>query len=155
MGKKGKDLMLSVGDKIYGYATDCSFDLTTDTSEVATTRYKHKNSAGKFKEFESDVNSFTISSSYVLSGTEEDYLELVQLQMVGEPIDVSFVDVVEKSSTGYKGATGSLEVATKGMKLSGKALITTINLTAPAEGECTFQVSLQGTGALTVTKMGA
>ena len=153
--KKGKELMLSCNGKIYGYASDCSFDITTDTSEIASTKYKHKNSAGKFKEFESDVNSFTLSSGYVLSDTEEDYLELVQLQLAGEPIEVSFVDVVEKESASEKGATGSFEEAKIGMKLSGQALITSISLTAPVSDECTFQVSLQGTGALTATKIGA
>lgn len=152
MAKKGKDLMLSIGDKIYGMATDCSVDITTDTTEVTTTKYKHKNSAGKFKEFESDINSVSLSSGYVLADSEEDYIELVNKQLAGEPIDVSYIDVIEKTATGDKGTTGSLEAATNGMKVSGKALITSISLNAPTDGEATFQVQLQGTGVWTVAK---
>lgn len=152
MAKKGNDLMLSIGDKIYGMATDCSVDITTDTTEVATTKYKHKNSAGKFKEFESDINSVSLSSGYVLADSEEDYIELVNKQLAGEAIDVSYIDVTEKSAAGDKGTTGSLEAATGGMKVSGKALITSISLNAPTDGEATFQVQLQGTGVWTVAK---
>lgn len=153
--KKGKDLMISVDGVVYGYATDCSFDINTDTVEVSSTRYKRKTSAGKFKEFESDVNSVSLSSNYVLADSEEDYMTLVQHQLKGEPVDVSFVDVVDKDGfEGDKGATGSVEVASTGMRIWGKALITAISLSAPTEGESTFQVSLQGTGAWSVDKIG-
>lgn len=152
--KKGKDLMLSIDGTVYGYSSDCSFDINTDTVEITSTRYKRKNAAGKFKEYESDVNSVSLSSSYVLADTEADYMALVQRQLSGEPIDVSFVDVVD-TGDGEKGATGSLEEATTGMRISGKALITAISLSAPTEGEATFQVSLQGTGAWAVEKIGA
>jgi predicted secreted protein len=82
-------------------------------------------------------------------------MTLVQHQLKGEPVDVSFVDIVDKDSfEGDKGATGSVEVASTGMRIWGKALITAISLSAPTEGESTFQVSLQGTGAWSVDKIG-
>lgn len=152
--KKGKDLMLSIDGTVYGYATECSFDINTDTVEITSTRYKRKTSAGKFKEYESDVNSVSLSSSYVLSDSEDDYMALVQHQLSGTPIDVSFVDVVDKGDV-EMGVTGSLEEATTGMRISGKALITAISLSAPVTDEATFQVSLQGTGEWTVGKIGA
>lgn len=149
--KKGKDLMLSIGGTIYGYATECSIDLSTDTSEITSTKYKHKNSAGKFKEYETDVNSISLSASYVLSDSEEDYLALVQAQLQGLPLDVSFIDVQVSDATDG-GITGNIEGSSNGLKAAGKALITSISLSAPVSDECTFSVSLQGTGAWTFTK---
>lgn len=148
--KKGKDLMLSIGGVIYGYATDCSIDLSTDTTEITSTKYKHKNSAGKFKEFESDVNSISLSASYVLSQSEEDYIALVNAQLAGLPIQVSFLDVTAEDATDG-GVTGNLKAGT-GLKAEGNALITSISLQAPTTDECTFSVSLQGTGAWTFSK---
>ncbi len=151
--KKGKDLMLMIGGTIYGYATDCQFNISTDTSEVATTKYKRGTSAGKFKEFESDITSWDCSSSYVVAESEADYKALVDLQLAGEAINVEFLDVVDKASSEDKGATGSIEAATVGIKFSGKALITSIQLTAPTDGDSTFSVNLQGTGVLTTSSI--
>lgn len=145
---KGKDLMIGVGGEVLGYGTDCSIDVTTDTTEVTSTKYKHKASAGHFKEYESDVNSISLSSSYVLSDSMQDYMTLVQAQLAGAPVDATF-STVEASGPGE---SGDLEVSTTGLKASGKALITSISLSAPVDGECTFQVSLQGTGAWTFEK---
>lgn len=146
--KKGKDLMLKIGGTIYGYATDCNFNISTDTTEVTTTKYKRGTSAGKFKEYESDITSWDCSSSYVVAESEADYDALVDLQLAGEAIDAEFLDVIDKASTADKGATGNIEAATSGIKFSGKALITSIQLTAPTDGDATFSVNLQGTGAL-------
>lgn len=145
---KGKDLMIGIAGEVLGYATDCSIDVTTDTTEVTSTKYKHKTSAGNFKEYESDVNSISLSSSYVLSDSMEDYMTLVQTQLAGTAVDVTFSTV----ETEGPGQSGDITVSATGLKASGKALITSISLSAPVDGECTFQVSLQGTGAWTFEK---
>lgn len=147
--KKGKDLMLKMGGTIYGYATDCSFNLTTDTTEVTSTKYKRSTAAGKFKEFEPDITSWDASSGYVVADSMEDYDALVDKQLAGEPIDVEFLDVIDKTSATNKGATGDIEAATSGKKMSGMAIITSIQLNAPTDGDATFSVNLQGTGKLT------
>lgn len=155
--KKGKNLMLKLGTTIYGYASDCSFNISTDTTEVSRTKIKRAVSAGKFKEYESDVNGWDCSSNYVVTEDEADYLALVEAQLKGEPLDVEFLDVADKASTeaAGKGATGNIEAATTGMKMSGKGIITSIQLNAPVDGEVSYSVNIQGTGVLTPSKLSA
>lgn len=143
---KGKNLMLSIDGEIYGYANDCSIDVSTDTSEVTSTKYKHKTAAGVFKEFEADATSISLSSSYVLSDTVADYATMANHQLTGLPIDVKFVQV---EATG-PGGTGDITETSAGLKWSGKAIITSMSLSAPVDGESTFSVSLQGTGTWTI-----
>lgn len=153
--KKGKNLMLKLGTTIYGYASDCSFNISTDTTEVSRTKIKRAVSAGKFKEYESDVNGWDCSSNYVVTEDEADYLALVDAQLKGEALDVEFLDVTDKASTeaAEKGATGNIEAATSGMKMSGKGIITSIQLNAPVDGEVSYSVNIQGTGVLTTSKL--
>ena len=153
--KKGKNLMLKLGTTIYGYASDCNFNISTDTTEVSRTKIKRAVSAGKFKEYESDVNGWDCSSNYVVTEDEADYLALVDAQLKGEALDVEFLDVTDKASTeaAEKGATGNIEAATSGMKLSGKGIITSIQLNAPVDGEVSYSVNLQGTGGLATSKL--
>lgn len=153
--KKGKNLMLKLGTTIYGYASDCSFNVSTDTTEVSRTKIKRAVSAGKFKEYESDVNGWDCSSNYVVTEDEADYLALVEAQLKGEALDVEFLDVADKASTepAEKGATGNIEAATSGMKMSGKGIITSIQLNAPVDGEVSYSVNIQGTGVLATSKL--
>ena len=153
--KKGKNLMLKLGTTIYGYASDCSFNISTDTTEVSRTKIKRAVSAGKFKEYESDVNGWDCSSNYVVTEDEADYLALVEAQLKGEALDVEFLDVADKASTeaAEKGATGNIEAATSGMKMSGKGIITSIQLNAPVDGEVSYSVNIQGTGVLANSKL--
>lgn len=153
--KKGKNLMLKLGTTIYGYASDCSFNISTDTTEVSRTKIKRAVSAGKFKEYESDVNGWDCSSNYVVTEDEADYLALVDAQLKGEALDVEFLDVADKASTVAveKGATGNIEAATSGMKMSGKGIITSIQLNAPVDGEVSYSVNIQGTGVLATSKL--
>lgn len=153
--KKGKDLMLKIATTIYGYASDCSFNISTDTTEVSRTKIKRAVSAGKFKEYESDVNGWDCSSNYVVTEDEADYLALVEAQLRGEPLDVEFLDVADKASTEAtdKGATNNIEAASTGMKMSGKGIITSIQLNAPVDGEVSYSVNIQGTGVLATSKL--
>ena len=153
--KKGKNLMLKLGTTIYGYASDCSFNISTDTTEVSRTKIKRAVSAGKFKEFESDVNGWDCSSNYVVTEDEADYLALVEAQLKGEALDVEFLDVADKASTeaAEKGTTGNIEAASAGMKMSGKGIITSIQLNAPVDGEVSYSVNIQGTGVLATSKL--
>ena len=153
--KKGKNLMLKLGTTIYGYASDCSVNISTDTTEVSRTKIKRAVSAGKFKEYESDVNGWDCSSNYVVTEDETDYLALVDAQLKGEALDVEFLDVADKASTeaAEKGATGNIEAATSGMKMSGKGIITSIQLNAPVDGEVSYSVNIQGTGVLATSKL--
>ena len=122
---------------------------------MSRTKIKRAVSAGKFKEYESDVNGWDCSSNYVVTEDETDYLALVDAQLKGEALDVEFLDVADKASTeaAEKGATGNIEAATSGMKMSGKGIITSIQLNAPVDGEVSYSVNIQGTGVLTTSKL--
>lgn len=154
--KKGKDLIMSVGGSIRGYATDLNWEIKTNTTQVSTTKYKRQNAAGKWEEYESDKNGWTADSSYVMSDSYDDYLALVNAQLAGVAIPCSWCDVIDKTgSTTEAGSTGALEAGTTGIKHSGTAFITSISPTAPVDGEVTYKIQLQGTGALEVAKQGA
>ena len=122
---------------------------------MSRTKIKRAVSAGKFKEYESDVNGWDCSSNYVVTEDETDYLALVDAQLKGEALDVEFLDVADKASTeaAEKGATGNIEAATSGMKMSGKGIITSIQLNAPVDGEVSYSVNIQGTGVLATSKL--
>jgi predicted secreted protein len=147
--KKGKDLFIEIAGTIYGYATDCSWDLTTDTSEITSTRYKRKSSNNKWKEFESDTNAWTAQSGYVIAEDMADYKALFAAWQTGAAVNVRFIDVKDKASSSEPGATGEVEESA-GFAMSGSAIITSLSLNAPTEGEATFSINLQGTGALTI-----
>lgn len=148
MAKKGKNMLLSIGGTIYGFATDCSVNFTSDTAETTSTKYKHRDSAGDWKEYESGSKGVTLSSGYVLSDSLEDYKALWNEWVAGKAIEVSFIEVVNKT-TEETGKTGDFEEATNGLKHAGQAYITGIDLNAPTEGEVTFNINLQGTGVWT------
>ena len=122
---------------------------------MSRTKIKRAVSAGKFKEYESDVNGWDCSSNYVVTEDEADYLALVDAQLKGEPLDVEFLDVADKASTEAtdKGATNNIEAAATGMKMSGKGIITSIQLNAPTDGEVSYSVNIQGTGVLATSKL--
>jgi predicted secreted protein len=151
---KGKNLMISIGGVIYGYATDCSLNVNTDTSEVTTTKYKHKTSNGKWKEYDTDVNSWSGDSSYVMTESQEDYLALLNAQIAGTAVAIEFEPVKEATTEGKDaGSTGTLSAETAGVKMSGTGIITAIEASAPVDGEATYKVSLQGTGTLAIAQI--
>ena len=119
--QKGEKLLLKIGGVIYGFATDCNLTIETEATEENVARFKLGVSAGQWKDYDSVSNSWSMDSSHLYSVDGADFKTLFETQADGSPV-------------GY-GYTGS-------------AIITSLSVGAPVDGQATFQINLQGTGEL-------
>ena len=139
---KGSKLMLFLGGTAIACATSHTLSISIDTTESST---KSKdNHAGAWKTYEASDMSWTVSSEnlYSTGGVGKSFEDLYTLK--GQAVDIIFTTATEtdldvpeggwtpKANTGYKG----------------KAIITSLELSAPDGENATFSVNLQGTGAL-------
>ena len=119
-----------------GASTSCSFESSTDQIEVTS------QTSAWFREFKNDITSWTVTCDGFIALSGYSYLALMQKQLNRAAIDVRFSidnDNDDNSDTyGYS-------------IVSGTANITSISLSAPVEGASTYSLSLQGTGAYSIT----
>ena len=119
-----------------GASTSCSFESSTDQIEVTS------QTSAWFREFKNDITSWTVTCDGFIALSGYSYLALMQKQLNRAAIDVRF-------SIDNDNADGS---DTYGYSIvSGTANITSISLSAPVEGASTYSLSLQGTGAYSIT----
>ena len=119
-----------------GASTSCTFESSTEQVEVTS------QTSAWFREFKNDVSSWTVSCDGFVALSGYSYLALMQKQLDRASIDVRF-------SIDNDNADGS---DTYGYSIvSGTANITSISLSAPVEGASTYSLSLQGTGAYSIT----
>lgn len=140
-GINGKDLMLfkgtGVGKKAIGLSTSCS--LAVNASVVAVTT----KDSGDWDENEVERLSFTASVDQLFIETEFD--DLFDAMVSKTAVDIDFAVVSEPSASGVP-AGGWVP---KAGGYQGKAVITSLNQTAPVSGKATCAISLTGTGILT------
>ena len=151
--QKGEKLLLKIGGVIYGFATDCNLTIETETTEENVARFKLGVSAGQWKDYESVSNSWSMDSSHLYSVDGADFKTLFETQADGSPVTVYFVPTKNKASAtnpGDKGTTGYMEEddSVEGYGYTGSAIITSLSVGAPVDGQATFQINLQGTGEL-------
>ena len=119
-----------------GASTSCSFEASTEQIEVTSV------TSAWFRQFKSDVTSWTVNCDGFIALNGYSYLALMQKQLDRASIDVRFSidnDNADASDTyGYS-------------IVSGTANITSISLSAPVEGASTYSLALQGTGAYAIT----
>jgi predicted secreted protein len=121
----------------FGSATSCSFEVTTDQLEVTS------QSSAWFREFKNDVTSWTVScDGFICLNTDYNYLSLLNKQLTREPILIKFA-IDNDNGTG----SGALGYSI----FNGTANITSLSINGPLEGSSTYSVSLQGTGAFSIT----
>lgn len=146
---KGGDMMLFVGGKSIGYATNHTLSISADTKETST-----KDSGGKWQTSEVGILSWTASSENLMSNSQEGvgYKELVNYMINRTPVQGVFA--LEGNSTNLE--TAKLDnVPTGGWTpkntntLSGEMIITSVELNAPNGENATFTVNFTGNGALT------
>ena len=119
-----------------GASTSCTFESSTEQVEVTS------QTSAWFREFKNDVSSWTVSCDGFVALSGYSYLALMQKQLDRASIDVRF-------SIDNDNADGS---DTYGYSVvSGTANITSISLSAPVEGASTYSLSLQGTGAYSIS----
>lgn len=119
-----------------GASTSCTFESSTEQVEVTS------QTSAWFREFKNDVTTWSVSCDGFIALSGYSYLALMQKQLDRASIDVRF-------SIDNDNADGS---DTYGYSVvSGTANITSISLSAPVEGASTYSLSLQGTGAYSIS----
>jgi predicted secreted protein len=144
---EGKNLLLAIGDKVYGYATSATLDVTVDTEETSSTTYKQMNTAGEgsWKKFSAAKKSWTCSTDHLV-GTIDNFDAAFSAIVATNPeVTIKFGSVTYTTGTGDN-MTSAFD---KGAAYTGKAIITSLNISGSTDGEATFSVSFQGTGELT------
>jgi len=120
----------------FGAATNCSFEVSVDQIEVTS------QSSAWFKQYKNDVASWTINADGFVALSEYSYLFLANLQLSRESILIKFqIDNDNGDGSGDLGYT----------VFTGSANLSSLSLSAGVEAASTYSVSLQGTGAYTVS----
>ena len=150
---KGKKLMCFVkaGDGSYksiGFCTNHTLSTSASTISVS-----HKDlpdaGSGKWDDADIDTLSWTITAEAFYANTVEGigFADVYGYYAAGTVLDLKF-GVAADSSTGVP--TGGWAVPATGTVLSGKAIISSIDLNAPVDDNGSFSLTFTGKGALTV-----
>jgi predicted secreted protein len=138
----GTNIVLYEYDPISGLsvafaaATSCSFDVSTEQKEVTS------QTSAWFKEYKNDVSTWTVKNDgFICLNTKYNYLLLLQKQLDRSPIAIKF------SINNDNGGASSLGYSV----FNGTANITSISISGAVESSSTFSISLQGTGAYTIS----
>ena len=120
----------------FGAATNCSFEVSVDQKEVTS------QSSAWFKEFKNDVASWSINADGFVALQDYSYLFLANLQLTRQPILIKFqVDNDNGDGSGTLGYS----------IFTGTANLSSLSLSAGVEAASTYSVSLQGSGAYTIS----
>lgn len=155
MGKivKGKKLMVFVksGEDTYksiGFATNHTLSTSASTISVS-----HKDladaGAGKWDDQEIDTLTWTITSESFYANEAEGigFADLWNYYAAGTVLDLKF-GVAADNAAGVP--TGGWVAPVSGTVLSGKAIISSIDLNAPVDDNSSFSLTFQGKGPLSV-----
>lgn len=157
MGKivKGKKLMCFVksGEGTYksiGFSTNHTLSTSASTISVS---HKDLADAGNGRWEDSDIDTLTwsiTSESFYANEVEGiGFADLFGYYAAGTVLDLKF-GVASDSVSGVP--TGGWAVPSSGTVLSGKAIISSIDLNAPDGDNASFSIQFQGKGALTIAE---
>ena len=149
--QKGKNLMLSIGGTIYGFATSCDLSIDVDTKEISTGSFKHSTSAGQWKEYDTERTGWSVNSEHLATVGLGDEKAIFNAMKAGEAVAIKFHEVTKGTvATGkVSGETGTITSGSNGFY--GNAIITSFKLSASDDSDATYSISLQGTGELSTT----
>ena len=152
---KGKKLMVFVkasgGDyKSIGFATNHTLSTSASTISIS-----HKDLAdagsGKWDDQDIDTLSWTITSESFYANEAEGvtFADIWGYYAAGTVLDLKF-GVAADSSTGVP--TGGWVAPVSGTVLSGKAIISSVDLNAPTDDNASVSITFTGKGALTIAQ---
>ena len=150
---KGKKLMVFVkasgGDyKSIGFATNHTLSTSASTISIS-----HKDLAdagsGKWDDQDIDTLSWTITSESFYANQAEGitFADIWGYYAAGTVLDLKF-GVAADNTTGVP--TGGWVTPVSGTVLSGKAVISSVDVNAPVDDNASFSITFTGKGALTV-----
>jgi predicted secreted protein len=120
----------------FGSATNCSFDVSVDQKEVTS------QTSAWFKEYRNDVASWSISADGFVALNDYSYLFIANLQLTRQSILIKFqID----NDNGNGSDTYGYSV------FAGIANLSSLSITGGVEDASTYSVSLQGSGAYTIS----
>lgn len=150
---KGKKLMVFVKAsgsdyKSIGFATNHTLSTSASTISVS-----HKDLAdagsGKWDDQDIDTLSWTITSESFYANQAEGvtFADIWGYYAAGTVLDLKF-GVAADNTTGVP--TGGWVAPASGTVLSGKAIISSVDVNAPVDDNASFSITFTGKGALTV-----
>lgn len=152
---RGKKLMVFVksGEEVYksiGFST--SHTLSTSASTISIS---HKDLAdagsGRWEDQDIDTLTWTITSESFYANQAEGitFADLWNYYAAGTVLDLKF-GVAADNTSGVP--VGGWTVPSSGTVLSGKAIITSVDLNAPTGDNVTVSIQFTGKGALTIAE---
>jgi predicted secreted protein len=112
----------------FAASTNCSFDVSVDQTEVTST------SSAWFKEFKSDIASWTLNCDGLITLGDYDYKDMLDHQLARTSLVVRFSI---GTSTTYT--------------IQGTVNIESLSISGPMEAVSTYSISLQGSGPYTIS----
>jgi predicted secreted protein len=119
----------------FAAATNCTFQSTVDQTEITSL------DSGSYKEFKNAQITWQITCDGMITIGNYDYKTLLLKMQTRVPIVVKFVVNNDNGGTTVYGNT----------VFTGTTNIISVNLTGPVENVSTYSVTLQGTGAYTIS----
>lgn len=153
---KGKKLMIWVKDASgdytsIGFCTNHTLSTSASTINVSHKDLADAGASGKWDDQDLDTLSWTITSENFYAETAEGktFKDLFAYYSAGTVLDIKF-GTAATSTTGVP--TGGWVAPASGTVLSGKAIITSLDINAPVDDNASVSITFTGKGALTVSE---
>lgn len=131
---KGKDLRVSTNGNTLYHSTSCSISVSTSLESISTKDTKGTVSVPS--NYEWTLSAESLMADKPLASTQNDYYDLLQLQLAGEEVDIEF-------TTGEVGD----------VVFSGKAYIESFSGNADTGSSATSSFSFKGNGDLEISRV--
>lgn len=140
--------MLRVGGKTIALATSCSLNTTTQVSD-SRTKDDANGPAGDFEWVDWTASSDNVVGANDNVTNEVVYAQLLEMQLGGTIVELS-MDLVLNATGAIPTEGWAKDTATSKafVPYGGKALIESLNLSAPQEGNATVSVNFKAVGPL-------
>lgn len=149
---KGKALQLRANNQTIALSTSCTLNTTTQVVD-SKTKDDANGPAGEFDYVDWSASSENIVGYNEGVTAELVYDSLIELQLSGTVIDLYLELMAAADGKIPTAGWAPTDEVNKAFTLyGGKALIESVNLTAPADGNATVSVSFKAVGPLTRVK---